>query len=140
MRHAFAIVAVVVFSSATIRADKIDPRLATVRTALVQPVDELANDDKPVAACLAEHLKASTPIEAVGTKDEADVILRIGSTSKQATITAFLPDGTSKLWSGTTPLKSGFGLVMVKHDACGLADKLLDTLREAMRKAPDAKK
>jgi hypothetical protein len=116
-------------------ADKIDPRLATVRKAWVQPVDELADEDRPVATCLAGHLALLTPIEAVKTKEEADVIFRVGSTSKQATITAYLPDGATALWADSTPLKAGFGIVMVHRNSCGLADKLLDTLREAMRKA-----
>jgi hypothetical protein len=32
-------------------------------------------------------------------------------------------------------LKARFGVVMVHRNACGLANKLLDTLRQAMRKA-----
>lgn len=124
----------------TLAATKIDPRLATIKKAFVQAVDVLSDDDKPVATCFADHLAQSTPIEAVKTKDDADVILRVGSTKKKATIAAYLPDGTTQLWAGETSLKSGFGLVMVKHDACGLADNLLDTLRQAMRNARDAKK
>jgi hypothetical protein len=116
-------------------ADKVDPRLATVRKAWIQPVDELADEDRPVAACLADHLARLTPIEAVKTKAEADVILRVGSTSTQATITAYLPDGATALWADNTPLKAGFGVVMVHRNSCGLANKLLDTLRQAMRKA-----
>ena len=116
-------------------ADRIDPRLATVRKAWVQPVDELADEDRPVAQCLADHLSRLTPIEAVKTKAEADVIFRVGSTSTQATITAYLPDGATTLWAGNTPLKAGFGVVMVRRNTCGLANKLLDTLRQAMRKA-----
>jgi hypothetical protein len=116
-------------------ADRIDPRLATVRKAWIQPVDELADEDRPVAACLADHLARLTPIEAVKTKAEADVILRVGSTSTQATITAYLPDGATTLWADNTPLRAGFGVVMVHRNSCGLANKLLDTLRQAMRKA-----
>src|SRR6202163_2996302 len=84
-------------------ADKIDPRLATVRKAWVQPVDELADEDRPVAACLANHLARATPIEAVKTKAEADVIFRVGSTATRATITAYLPDGSTTLWADNTP-------------------------------------
>jgi hypothetical protein len=126
----------VLFMAATSQAaDKIDPRLATVRKAWVQPVDELADEDRPVALCLADHLARLTPIEAVKTKAEADVILHVGSTSTQATITASLPDGATTLWADNTPLKTGFGIVMVRRNSCGLANKLLDTLRQAMRKA-----
>jgi hypothetical protein len=136
MRRAQALVTSVVLLTATSHAaDKIDSRLATVRKAWVQPVDELADEDRPVAACLADHLARLTPIQPVKTKDEADVIFRVGSTSTQATITAYLPDGATTLWADTTPLKAGFGIVMVRRNSCGLANKLLDTLRQAMRKA-----
>jgi hypothetical protein len=136
MRRAQALLTSVVLLAATSHAaDKIDPRLATVRKAWIQPVDELADEDRPVAACLADHLSRLTPIEAVKTKAEADVIFRVGSTSTQATITAYLPDGATTLWADNTPLKAGFGVVMVHRNSCGLANKLLDTLRQAMRRA-----
>ena len=136
MRRAQALVTSVVLLAATSHAaDKIDPRLAVVRKAWIQPVDELADEDRPVAACLADHLSKLTPIEAVKTKAEADVIFRVGSTSTQATITAYLPDGTTALWSDTTPLKAGFAVLMVRRTSCRLANTLLDMLREAMRKA-----
>src|ERR1700730_15307991 len=107
------LVSVVLFMAATSHAaDRIDPRLATVRKAWVQPVDELADEDRPVAACLADHLARLTPIEAVKTKAEADVIFKVGSTSTQATITAYLPDGATTLWADNTPLKGGLGVVM----------------------------
>ena len=136
MRRAQAFLTSVVLLAATSHAaDKIDPRLATVRKAWIQPVDELADEDRPVAACLADHLSKLTPIEAVKSKAEADVIFRVGSTSTQATITAYLPDGATTLWADNTPLRAGFGVVMVHRNSCGLANKLLDTLRQAMRKA-----
>ena len=136
MRSAQAFLTSIVLLAATgYAADKVDPRLATVRKAWIEPVDELADEDRPVAACLADHLARLTPIEAVKTKAEADVILRVGSTSTQATITAYLPDGATTLWADNTPLKAGFGVVMVHRNSCGLANKLLDTLRQAMRKA-----
>jgi hypothetical protein len=65
---------------------------SAVRKAWVRPVDELADEDRPVAA---------------------DVILRVGSTSTQATITAYLPDGAITLWADDTALKGRFGVVMV---------------------------
>src|SRR6202163_3671384 len=129
------LVSVVLLAPTSHAADRIDPRLATVRKAWVQPVDELADEDRPVAACLADHLARLTPIEAVKTKAEADVIFRVGSTATRATITAYLPDGSTTLWTDNTPLKAGFGVVMVHRNSCGLANKLLDTLRQAMRKA-----
>ena len=59
MRRAQALMTSVVLLAATSHAaDKIDPRLATVRKAWVQPVDELADEDRPVAACLADHLRS----------------------------------------------------------------------------------
>ena len=67
--------------------------------------------------------------------NEADVILRVGSMSTQATLTACLSDDASTLWADNTPLEAGLGVVMVHGDSCGLANKLLDTLRQAMRKA-----
>jgi hypothetical protein len=137
MQRRQALLASVVLSLAATShaADKIDSRLATVRKAWIEPVDELADEDRPVAACLADHLARLTPIEAVKTKAEADVIFRVGSTSTQATITAYLPDGSTTLWADNTPLKAGFGVLMVHRNSCGLANKLLDTLRQAMRKA-----
>jgi hypothetical protein len=136
MRRAQAfLTSVVLLAAASHAADKIDSRLAMVRKAWIEPVDELADEDRPVAACLADHLARLTPIEAVKTKAEADVIFRVGSTSTQATITAYLPDGATTLWTDNTPLKAGFGVVMVHRNSCGLANKLLDTLRQAMRKA-----
>jgi hypothetical protein len=137
MRSTLAFLASVVLlvAATSHAADKIDPRLAAVRKAWVLPVDELADEDRPVASCLADHLARLTPIEAVKTKGEADVIFRVGSTTTQATITAYLPDGAAPLWSDTTPLKAGFGIVMVHRNSCGLANRLLDTLRQAMRRA-----
>jgi hypothetical protein len=59
-------------------ATKVDGRLATVRKAFIVPVDELG-DDMGVATCLANHLKTLTPIEAVKTKEEADVVFKVSS-------------------------------------------------------------
>ncbi len=100
----------------------------------MEAVDLLADDDKATAACFAEHVALTTPVEAVTLKTDADVILRVGSTKKKATIAAALPDGT-KIWAGETNLKDGFGWVMIHRDGCGLADKLINELRQAMRKA-----
>src|SRR5262245_41390411 len=65
-------------------ADKIDPRLATVRKAFVVPMDELG-DDRGVATCLAERLPSKTPIAAVATKDDADVVFRVKANIPSAT-------------------------------------------------------
>jgi len=135
----------------------VDKRLATVRKAFVIPFDELG-DDLPVATCLGDHLKKMTPIESVKSKDEADVIFKVkahlpSATTKfimgrmggapSADIFAELPDGT-KLWNDGAKLRrsvGSFGSTKNTGDTleCGLADELLTTLRDAMRKARDSK-
>jgi hypothetical protein len=57
-------------------AEKLDPRLATVRKAFVVPIDDLT-EDRPVALCFAEHLTQLTPIESVPSADQADVVFRV---------------------------------------------------------------
>ncbi len=137
----------------------VDGRLAGVRKAFVVPVDDLS-DDRPVAVCLADHLAAQTPITAVKTREEADVIFKVKAHVPSATtrfmvgmmggtpsadLLAELPDGT-KLWSDGAKLRRAIGKSgkldnsdAAKGVECGLADELLDTLRTAMRKARDAK-
>lgn len=119
-------------------AEKVDPRLATARKAHIVANDELGND-RAIAQCVAEHIAQTTPIESVATADGADLVLRVGAT-KRATMTAYLPDGTTKIWAGDNELKAGFGLVKVKMDPCVLADNLILKLRDAMRKARDGGK
>ena len=99
----------------------VDGRLAGVRKAFVAPVDDLS-DDRPVAMCLADHLAAQTPITAVKTREEADVIFKVK---------AHVPSATTRFMVGNSDAAKGV--------ECGLADELLDTLRTAMRKARDAK-
>lgn len=140
-------------------ADKIDPRLATVRKAFVVPVDELG-DDRGAATCLAERLATKTPITAVATKDEADVVFRIKANIPSATkrylvgamgaspsinLEAQLPDGT-KLWQdGAKARRGNLGEgIMVRGEhlnpiACALADEMLEGLLDAMKKARDKK-
>jgi hypothetical protein len=140
-------------------AGKIDPRLAAVRKAFVVPVDELG-DDRAVALCVADHLAQKTPIETVMTKDEADVIFLVkahlpGATqpvtadapggAPSADMEAQLPDGT-KLWADVAQLRPGSAdaqaLVRggrVYPISCGLADGLLDTLLDAMKKAGESR-
>jgi hypothetical protein len=137
-----------------------DGRLATVRKAFVVPIDDLAAD-RPVAACLAEHLANHLPIEAVKERGDADVVFRVkanipGATTRammggmggspSADLFAELPDGT-KLWNDGAKLRRALGKSGklnssdgVKGIECGLADELLDTLRDAMRQARDSKK
>ena len=147
---------------ATVIAKDADPRLATVRKAYVEPVDELG-DDRAVAVCFADHLHAQTPIETVKSKDEADVVFKVSSHlpstttkvlvgamggSPSAHLFAELPDGT-KLWDDGAKYRRSmshqgqFGASSgdtSKSIECGLADELANTLRDAMRKARDSKK
>jgi hypothetical protein len=150
MRRARLTAFVLACAASVHAADKIDPRLATVRKAHVIAVDELAID-RPVAACFSEHLNKMTPIEIAKSKDDADVIFRIAAhvadagerslarvpgaryrdLHSTADIVAELPDGT-KLWSET--------YLDPKYDTgieCALADDLLTVLRDAMKKARD---
>lgn len=133
-------------------ADNPDPRLATVRKVFIAAADELS-DDQGVATCLAERLTA--PLELVKAKDDADVVLIVkahipskgsrvllGSMggTPSATVEAQLPDGT-KLWSDGAKFRRGNGAVGLARDVqCGLAGGLGDRLRDAIRKARDAKK
>jgi hypothetical protein len=128
-------------------AEKVDPRLATMRKAYVVASDELG-DDKPVAVCLSDRLATATPM-ALASREDADVILQVSAkihrldgakegatlyfTRNHASLSASLPDG-SPLWTGTLSLgrlRTGV--------TCGLADGLLTELRNAMRKARDKK-
>lgn len=152
MRQTFAVVAVVALFSAAVRADKIDPRLATVRRVFIAAVDDLG-DDNGVATCLVERL--TTPFEVVKTKDEADAVLLVkahipSGTSRvllgsmggtpSATLEAQLLDG-QKLWSDGAKFRRGNGAIGLARDVqCGLAGGLADALRDAVRKARDAKK
>ena len=136
-----------------------DPRLATVRKAFIVAVDDLG-DDKPVAACFAERLSKMTPLEVVKTKEEADVVLRVkahlpGQSARHALgsmggrpsadLFAEMPDGT-KLWNDGAKLGSGWswdkGTSIQNNQTteCAMADELINTLREAMKKARDAKR
>lgn len=143
-------------------AEKLDPRLATVRKAFIVPVDELG-DEQGVASCLTDHLKTLTPIESVKAREDADVVFKVSAHlpstttkvlvgamggSPSAHLFAELPDGT-KLWDDGAKYRRS----MMKQGAlgsssgdtgksieCGLADELANTLRDAMRKARDSKK
>ena len=158
--YSLTILAVLVSAIPLYAADP-DRRLATMRKAFVVPVDELG-DDKGVATCLASHLKDLTPIEAVASKEEADVIFRVSSHLPSTTTKVFagpmggspsahlfaeLPDGT-KLWDDGAKYRrsmmrqGAFGSSSGdtgKSIECGLAEELANTLRDAMRKARDRK-
>lgn len=153
-------VAMIAAACTAVLAKDPDTRLAAVHKAFVVPIDELAAD-RPVAACLADHLANHLPIEAVKDRGDADVVFRVkanipGATTRammgglggspSADLFAELPDGT-KLWNDGAKLRRALGK-SGKLDSsdgdkgveCGLADELLDTLRDAMRQARDSKK
>ncbi len=156
------IVLVALFTAVTpLLAKDPDGRLAGVRKAFVEPVDELG-DDRAVAVCFAEHLHSQTPIEAVASKADADVVFRVSSHlpstttkvmmgvmggSPSAHLFAELPDGT-KIWDDGAKYRRSMGGQgqfgsasgdTGKSIECGLADELANTLRDAMRKARDKK-
>jgi hypothetical protein len=154
------LVGIVVLAGLTIpvSAAKVDGRLATVRKAYVVAVDDLG-DDKPVAACVAAHLAAQTPLTVVTSQGEAEVVLRVkahlpGQSARHALgsmggrpsadMFAELPDGT-KLWNDGAKLGSGWswdkGTSIQNNQTteCAMADELIDALRDAMRKARDKK-
>jgi hypothetical protein len=102
-------------------AAPVDPRLATPRKAYVVAIDDLG-DDRPVAACVAAHLAAQTPLTVVASREEAEIVLRVkahlpGQSARHvlgsmggrpsAEMVAELPDGT-KLWNDGTKLGSGW--------------------------------
>jgi hypothetical protein len=157
MKRSLVVVLGILVSTSLRAADKVDPRLATVRKAFVIAVDNLS-DDQAVAACLTERLSELTPLESVKTKEEADVVLRVKTNipgaakryglgmmggTPSATLDAELPDGT-KLWrDGAKNRKGGTGAIGAARSksgiGCGLATGLLETLRSAMQKARDGK-
>lgn len=127
-----------------------DVRLATAKTAFVVAADDL-EDDKPVAACLAERLNTTTPLTAVSSKDGADVILTVSKAKisgdsmrnlfgalGSVRLAATAPDGT-KLWDGFQSLSMTTNQDVLKYSqadiACKLADVITEKLRDAMKKA-----
>ena len=159
MKRAIRVLALACLPLSIAAATGINPKLASVRKAFIEPVDELG-DDKGIAVCFADHLHSLTPIEAVKTKEEADVVFKVSAHLPSATtrymvgimggspsahLFAELPDGT-KLWDDGAKLRrsiNGKGATtgdVSNPVACGLADELLDTLREAMKKARDMNK
>ena len=113
-------------------ASSLEGPWAGMRTAWIVPVDDIGAD-KLLAACVAQKLSATTPLEVVATQTEPDVILRVGATSKRSTLAVFRHGSTVPFWKTDVPQKAGFGLIKVKLDACGQADRLLEALVEAMK-------
>jgi hypothetical protein len=144
-------------SVAALSAAHSDPRLATIKKAYIVAVDDLG-DDRGVAACLAQHLTALTPIEVVKAKEDADAVFLVSAHlpstttkvlvgvmggSPSAHLFVELPDGT-KLWDDGAKYRRSMakqGTVGSSSEdtgktvECGLADELANTLRDAMREA-----
>lgn len=57
-----------------------DRRLATAKTAFIEAGDPLS-DDRPVVACLTDHLTKTTPLTVTDTKASADVVLKVYKTN-----------------------------------------------------------
>jgi hypothetical protein len=131
-----------------------DPRLASAKTVWIIAVDELG-DDRPVATCLSQHITTALPVAVAEDVQTADLLLRVsahlpgraareglgvmgGRPSGHLTVEAH---GT-KLWEGGAKVGSGWSWEGVPTAgsagqtlACEVADELLDTLKNAMRKA-----
>src|SRR5450631_2148719 len=99
----------VVVCAGPVAAAKVDPRLATFKTAYVVAIDGRDHDQR-LAACVVDHLHAKTAMDAVSTKGTADVILRVTAhltnsasravlgdwgASPSGYVEAQLPDGTT---------------------------------------------
>lgn len=155
-----AVTAAMAFGMAAAAA-KLDSRLATMRKVHIVPIDDLGAD-VAVVACLIDRISKGTPI-AVVPREEAETILRVRANLPSATKKALvgvmggspsahvyvdLPDGT-KLWddgakyrrSMTTTGTIGAGGADVGESVeCGLANGLIEKLRNVMRKARDENK
>jgi hypothetical protein len=142
-RSAFVLVAILLLAVTTQAQEskRIDPRLATVRHAIVVASDSLGAD-YPVAVCIAEQLPKLTPIAVVANPSEADVMLRVTAARlapevparleprNRATLTATLRDG-SAVWSETY----FYGSQDSPDVPCALGQNLITTLRDAMKRA-----
>jgi len=156
------VAAVILLIAGTAGAAEPPSTLATVRSARVLPVDELG-DDVGVARCLADHLDDLTPIQAVTDKEApVDAVFKVSAHLPSTTTKVMLgvmggspsahlfveePDGT-KLWDDGAKFRRSMmqqGQLgsssgdTGKSVECGLADELLNTLRDAMRKARSKK-
>lgn len=139
--------------SAVVAAAPPDPRLATAKTVYLEPIDPLEGD-RPVAACIAEHLPTALPLEVVTDKAGADFVLRVkgrisGETTRKLTgalglvqLWAIAPDG-AKLWDGFRSESTNTSVQLPPTAAdvpCILADIGIELLRNGMKKARDAKR
>jgi len=140
---------------------KADPRMATMRKVHLVAIDDLGYD-VTVVDCLAEILPRQFPTFTVVPREEAEVILRIRANIPSATsrvvlgvlggspsahMYAELPDGT-KLWNDGAKYRRAmmrqgqFGSTggdTGKAIECGLAQGLVETLRNSLRALRDKK-
>jgi hypothetical protein len=145
--------------TAALSASTIDRRIATMKKVYVEPVDDLGFD-RPVAQCLKKHLTDQTSLEVAADKADAEFVFRVSGNLPSAT-TRYLvgamggtPSGHlfvetaagEKIWDDGAKLRRAIGKNGKLDSAdgdntveCGLATELLGTLRNAMRKARDAK-
>jgi len=143
---------IAILLSAVVGAAPPDPRLATAKTVYLEPIDPLEGD-RPVAACIAEHLPAALPLEVVTDKASADIVLRVkgriaGETTRKLTgalglvqLWAMAQDGT-KLWDGFRSESTNTSVQLPPNQAdvpCILADIGIELLRNGMKKARDSK-
>jgi hypothetical protein len=141
-------------------AEKLDRRLATAKTVWVEPVDPL-DDDMPVSKCVAARLTEHVPLTLAESKPVADLVLRVSAHLPSATaryalgalggspsvhMYAVLPNGTA-LWDdgGKFRRANMKNNVVTATDVassieCGLADDILEHLRDAMKQARNANK
>lgn len=128
-----AVLCVLLFCSVASAAEP-DPRLATMKTAVVLAADDLS-DDQRVASCVEERIGNATPIQIVS-REAAELVLTVSKANvgkhPKAEIAATLPDG-SVLWTGGSKTR-GFNLVG-RNMTCVIANDLIDNLRKAMKKA-----
>lgn len=111
-----------------------DPRLATVRKAIVLAADDLS-DDQRVASCVEERIGKTIPIQIVS-REDAEFVITVSKASvgkhPKAQIAATLPDG-NVLWTGGSKTR-GLNLIG-RNMTCVIANDLIDNLRKAMQKA-----
>ena len=115
--------------------------LLAARKAWIE-VDDLS-DARPVAACFADRLKATTPLTLVDRREDADVVLRFftpgdfsapSPTLGQQLFLSMLLLNNEMIWQGwITPNPTYAG----PDPSCQHADALAGQLRAAMRAARD---
>src|ERR1044072_6802379 len=136
------ITALFVLAALPVTAAPADPRFANAKTVYIEALDDL-EADRPVSACLAEHLPTTLPLQVVP-KDQADIVLKVkaritGETTRKLTgslgyvdLTAVAPDG-KKLWDGFQSEATNTSVQLPPSTAdvpCLLADTGIELLRK----------